>query len=81
MKLAVIGTGISGMLSARLLCEDHEVHVFEANRYFGGHTNTIQVEVFGRSYALDTGFMVYNHRTYPNFVRLLGLLRGVEQER
>lgn len=80
MKIAVIGTGISGMLAARLLCADHEVHVFEANHYVGGHTNTIEVEVFGRSYALDTGFMVYNHRTYPNFVRLVRLLGSVEQE-
>ena len=80
MKIAVIGTGISGMLSARLLAADHEVHVFEANDYVGGHTNTIEVEVFGRSYSIDTGFMVFNHRTYPNFVRMLRLLDTAEQD-
>lgn len=80
MRIAVIGTGISGMLAARLLAEEHEVHVFEANGYLGGHTNTIEVEAFGRSYSLDTGFMVFNHRTYPNFVRMLRLLDTAEQD-
>jgi len=80
MKIAVIGTGISGMLSARMLAAGHEVHVFEANDYLGGHTNTIEVEVFGRSYRLDTGFMVFNHRTYPNFIRMLRLLGIPEQD-
>src|SRR5210317_2023938 len=80
MKIAVIGTGISGMLSARMLAADHEVHVFEANDYLGGHTNTIEVEAFGESYSLDTGFMVFNHRTYPNFLQMLRLLDIPEQE-
>ena len=80
MKIAVIGTGISGMLAARLLASDHEIHVFEANDYLGGHTNTIEVEAFGRSYQLDTGFMVFNHRTYPNFIRMLRLLGVPEQD-
>ena len=80
MRIAVIGTGISGMLAARMLCGDHEVHVFEANDYLGGHTNTIEVEAFGRSYSLDTGFMVFNHRTYPNFIRMLRLLGIPEQD-
>jgi predicted NAD/FAD-binding protein len=80
MRIAVVGTGISGMLAARLLAEDHEVHVFESNDYVGGHTNTIEVEAFGRSYPVDTGFMVFNHRTYPNFVRMLRLLGIPEQD-
>ena len=80
MRIAVIGTGISGMLAARMLSGDHEVHVFEANDYLGGHTNTIEIDAFGRSYSLDTGFMVFNHRTYPNFVRMLRLLEIPEQE-
>jgi len=80
MKIAVIGTGISGMLAARMLDADHEVHVFEANDYLGGHTNTIKVEAFGRRYRLDTGFMVFNHRTYPNFIRMLRLLGISEQD-
>ena len=74
MKIAVIGSGISGLLAARLLADEHEVHVFEANSYVGGHTNTVSFEAFGQSYAADTGFMVFNDRTYPNFIRLLQML-------
>jgi predicted NAD/FAD-binding protein len=71
MKIAVIGCGISGMVSAYLLSEDHEVHVFEANDYPGGHTCTVDVEVGGETYAVDTGFIVFNEKTYPNFIRLM----------
>jgi len=71
MKIAIIGTGISGMLAAYLLSQDHEVTVFEANNYIGGHTHTINVELEGESYAVDTGFIVFNHRTYPNFIKLM----------
>lgn len=71
MKIAVIGGGISGMLTAYLLCEEHEVTVFEANDYIGGHTNTIDATVNGKSYALDTGFIVFNQETYPNFIKLM----------
>ena len=74
MKIAVIGSGISGLLAARLLAADHDIHVFEANNYAGGHTNTVSFEAFGRQYAADTGFMVFNDRTYPNFVRMLQML-------
>lgn len=74
MKIAVIGSGISGLLSARLLSAEHEVHVFEASDYAGGHTNTVEFEAFGRPYAADTGFMVFNDRTYPNFVEMLRTL-------
>ncbi len=74
MKIAVIGSGISGLLAARLLATKHEVHMFEANDYVGGHTNTVEFEVFGQRYAADTGFMVFNDRTYPNFIAMLDLL-------
>jgi uncharacterized protein len=74
MRIAIIGSGISGLLTARLLAADHDIHVFEANNYAGGHTNTVSFEVSGRQYAADTGFMVFNDRTYPNFVRLLQIL-------
>jgi predicted NAD/FAD-binding protein len=80
MKIAVIGTGISGMLAARLLAQDNDLHVFEANNYGGGHTNTVSFEAFGSRYAVDTGFMVFNDRTYPNFIRMLRLL-GVSGRR
>ena len=74
MKIAIIGSGISGLLSARLLAADHDIHVFEANNYAGGHTNTVSFEAFGHQYAADTGFMVFNDRTYPNFIQMLQLL-------
>ena len=74
MKIAIIGTGISGMTAARLLHARHELTVFESNDYIGGHTHTVAVEVAGQKYAIDTGFIVYNERTYPQFCRLLDLL-------
>jgi uncharacterized protein len=74
MRIAIIGSGISGLLTARLLAVDHEIHVFEAADYAGGHTNTVSCEVFGRVYAVDTGFMVFNDRTYPHFIRMLQML-------
>jgi predicted NAD/FAD-binding protein len=74
VKIAVIGGGISGMLAARLLADDHDVHLFEAESYVGGHTHTVDVEVGGTRYPADTGFMVFNDRTYPNFIRMLDWL-------
>ena len=74
MQIAVIGSGISGSLVARLLATRHEITLFEANGYAGGHANTVDLELAGQSYQVDTGFMVFNHRTYPNFCRLLELL-------
>jgi predicted NAD/FAD-binding protein len=71
----VIGSGVSGLVAAYRLQTEHEVTVFEANDYLGGHTNTIDVEVGGEQQAIDTGFIVFNHRTYPNFTRLLDELQ------
>ena len=71
MKIAVIGSGISGMTSAYLLSEDHEVVVYEANDYVGGHTNTADVSLNGQKFAVDTGFIVFNEKTYQNFVKLM----------
>jgi predicted NAD/FAD-binding protein len=70
----VIGTGISGLVAARELARDHEITVFEAASWVGGHTNTIDVVEDGRAVPVDTGFIVFNERTYPNFVRLLAEL-------
>ena len=58
-------------MCAYLLCEDHEITVFEANDYIGGHTHTVDVERAGKTYAVDTGFIVFNEKTYPNFLKLL----------
>ena len=79
MRIAVIGTGISGMAAAYLLCQDHDVVVFEANDYIGGHTNTIDVELNGANHKVDTGFIVFNKKNYPNFVKLMELL-GVDYQ-
>lgn len=71
MKIAVIGAGVSGMVTAYLLSDTHEIAVFEKNHYVGGHTNTLDVEAEGKTYAVDTGFIVFNEVTYPNFIKLL----------
>lgn len=74
MKIAIIGSGISGLTSAYLLNHNHQVSVFEAADWIGGHTHTVDVESAGEQYSIDTGFIVFNDWTYPNFIRLLGQL-------
>lgn len=74
MKIAIIGSGISGLVSAYLLHGEHEVTVFEKNDYIGGHTHTVDVEREGKRYAVDTGFIVFNEVTYPNFLKLIARL-------
>ena len=71
MKIAIIGGGISGLVAAYKLQHLHEVTIFEANDYLGGHTNTIDVSNGDTKLAIDTGFIVFNDRTYPNFRQLL----------
>jgi len=71
MKIAIIGSGISGLVAAYRLHPAHEITVFEANDYVGGHTNTVEVNWRGETHAIDTGFIVFNDWTYPNFIRLL----------
>jgi len=71
MRIAIIGGGISGLVSAYLLHGEHEVTVFEANDYIGGHTHTVDVEREGRRFSVDTGFIVFNEKTYPNFLKLI----------
>jgi len=73
-RIAVVGAGISGLTAAHLLHRDHEVTVFEANDYAGGHTNTIRVDGPDSTHHVDTGFIVLNNRNYPNFERLLAKL-------
>lgn len=73
MRVAIIGSGISGLVSARLLARNHDITLFEADSRIGGHTNTVTVKLEGEpeEYAIDTGFIVYNERTYPNFTKIL----------
>jgi predicted NAD/FAD-binding protein len=70
MKIAVIGSGIAGLCAAHFLNNDHDVHVFEAESWIGGHTHTIDIE----NHAIDTGFIVFNDRTYPHFKKLMDTL-------
>ena len=70
MKIAVIGSGVSGLASAWLLSRKYEVHLFEKRARLGGHTHTVVHDVDGRELPLDTGFIVYNNRTYPLLTRL-----------
>jgi uncharacterized protein len=74
MRVAIVGTGISGLVTAYLLANDHEVSVFESDNYVGGHTNTVDVPLSNGTYPVDTGFIVFNEATYPNFVTLLNRL-------
>jgi len=71
MRIAVIGTGISGNVAARHLCREHDVTVFEAAGHVGGHTHTHDITWRGEKHAIDTGFIVFNDWTYPNFIALL----------
>jgi uncharacterized protein len=74
LRIAIVGAGVSGLVTAYLLAPGHEVTVFEAAGYAGGHTNTVRVDTPNETHHVDTGFIVFNDRNYPNFERLLGRL-------
>jgi predicted NAD/FAD-binding protein len=78
-RVAVIGAGVSGLTAAWLLADNHDVQLFEAGDYAGGHTNTEPVEAGGRTWPVNTGFIVFNDWTYPYFIRLMDRL-GVTSE-
>ena len=78
-RIAVIGAGVSGLTAAWLLAEHHDVHLFEAGRKAGGHTNTRPVTAGGRTWPVNTGFIVFNDWTYPGFIKLMDRL-GVAYE-
>jgi predicted NAD/FAD-binding protein len=71
MKIAIVGTGVSGLVAAHLLHREHEITVYEAGERVGGHSHTVEVESGEGSHWIDTGFIVFNDRNYPNFERLL----------
>ena len=79
MKIAVVGAGVSGLVSAWILSREHDVTVFEADDRIGGHTHTVSVDAHDGRHAVDTGFIVFNDRTYPNFVKLLAKLGVASQ--
>ena len=74
MRIAIVGGGISGLTAAYHLAAKHRIALFEANSYLGGHTNTVAVELGDERHQIDTGFIVFNNRTYPNFTKLLAEL-------
>ncbi len=80
LKVAVVGAGVSGLVSAWTLARRHDVVLFEAEARLGGHTHTVAVEHAGLRYDVDTGFIVFNERTYPNLIRILGELGVASRE-
>ena len=73
-KIAVIGSGISGLGTGLLLSSKYEIHLFEKNNHFGGHANTLTIQLKEKEFKVDTGFIVYNENNYKNFSRLLRYL-------
>jgi predicted NAD/FAD-binding protein len=80
MKIAIVGSGIAGNVAAYHLHRDHDITVFEAGAHVGGHTHTHDIQVAGTRYTVDTGFIVFNDWTYPNFIQLLDELDVPTQE-
>ncbi len=78
-RIAIIGSGISGLVCGHLLHPKYDICLYEAEDYIGGHTHTVYIEVNGHTYALDTGFIVFNDWTYPNFIALMDKL-GVKKQ-
>ncbi len=74
MKIAIVGAGVSGLVAGHVLRPHHDVTLFEANDYAGGHAHTVRVETDGGAWDVDTGFIVHNDRNYPSFQRLLAQL-------
>ena len=79
LKIAIIGSGISGLTSAYILNKKHDITIYEKNDYIGGHTHTHKIPENNTTFNVDSGFIVYNENTYPNFIRLLDLLNVQRQ--
>lgn len=74
-RIAIIGSGISGLTCGYLLSKDHDITLFEANDYIGGHTATKSITIGGETHNIDTGFIVFNDWTYPNFIKMMDALK------
>lgn len=79
-RIAIVGTGIAGNVVAHKLYPENDITIYEANDYVGGHSNTVDVPTADGSIPIDTGFIVFNDRTYPNFIALLDQLNVTSQE-
>lgn len=79
-KLAIIGSGISAMAAAYYLRNDFKISIFEKEDYLGGHTHTHHIKKDNEEFTLDSGFMVFNHATYPNLLKLFAKL-GVKEQK
>jgi predicted NAD/FAD-binding protein len=79
-RVAIVGSGIAGLTAAYRLQNDVDVTVFEQNDWIGGHTHTVDVTLDGQTYAVDTGFIVFNEWTYPRFLNLLSELNLAHQD-
>jgi len=74
-SIAIIGSGISGLSSAYFLEDKYHIKLYEKNHYLGGHSNTVNIDYDGKEIAVDTGFIVFNHKTYPNLKKFFELLK------
>lgn len=74
-KIAIIGSGISGLSCAYFLNQQYDIKLYEKNNYIGGHSNTVDIEINNKKIAVDTGFIVFNHKTYPNLKAFFELLK------
>ena len=79
LKIAIVGTGISGLTSAYILNKVHDITIYEKNDYIGGHTHTHKIKDKNQSFNIDSGFIVYNENTYPNFIKLLNIINVKRQ--
>ena len=75
MRIAVVGSGIAGLAAAWLLARRHAVTLYESGATLGGHAHTVDVTLNGITHPVDTGFLVFNHRTYPNLRALFERLQ------
>jgi predicted NAD/FAD-binding protein len=74
-RVAIVGSGITGLGAAYALYRRHNISLFESSNYFGGHAHTVDVTLEGHTYGVDTGFLVFNHRTYPELLNLFNELK------